>query len=45
MWDAKAPVQTLAWSDGDVLYILTTHEQGVKISQEDLLAIAESITQ
>lgn len=44
-WDASAPVQTLAWRAGDVLYIITTYEQNIKISQADLLAIAESITQ
>ena len=44
-WDATAPVQNLAWRSGDMLYIITTHEQGVKISQEDLIAIAESIMQ
>ena len=44
-WDATAPVQTLAWRGGDVLYTLTTHEQGTRISRKDLIAIAESITQ
>jgi hypothetical protein len=42
-WDAKAPVQTLAWRGGDVLYMITTYEQGPKIPQGDLMAIAESI--
>ena len=45
LWDATAPVQTLAWRGGDVLYTLTTHEQGTRISRKDLIAIAESITQ
>ena len=44
-WDAAAPVQTLAWRGGDVLYVLATYEQGIKISHEDLVAIAESIEQ
>jgi len=45
LWDATAPVQTLAWRAGDVLYIITTQEQNIRISQADLIAIAESITQ
>jgi hypothetical protein len=44
LWDATAPVQTLAWRDGDVLYIITTFEQNIKISREDLIRTAESIT-
>jgi len=44
-WDATAPVQTLAWRGGNVLYTLTTHEQGTRISRKNLIAIAESITQ
>jgi hypothetical protein len=43
-WDPDAPVQNLAWRDGDVLYSITTYEQNVKISQAELLAVAESIT-
>jgi hypothetical protein len=42
-WDASAPVQTLTWRDGDVLYTITTHEQNTRISTRELLAIAESI--
>jgi hypothetical protein len=42
-WDATASVQTLSWRKGDVLYIITTHEQNVRISRSDLLVIAESI--
>jgi len=42
-WDASAPVQTLAWRAGDVLYIITTYEQNTRISRVDLVAIAESI--
>ncbi len=44
LWDATVPVQTLAWQAGDVLYIISTHEQNIKISKAELLAIAESIT-
>jgi hypothetical protein len=44
LWDATAPVQTLAWRADDVLYIITTYEQNIKIPQADLIAIAESIT-
>ncbi len=42
-WDASAPVQTLTWRAGDVLYIITTHEQNTRISQTELVAIAESV--
>ncbi len=42
-WDDSAPVQNLAWRAGDVLYVITTHEQNTRISKADLLAIAESI--
>jgi hypothetical protein len=45
LWDSSAPVQTLAWQANDVLYIITTHEQGPRISQADLIRIAESLTQ
>jgi hypothetical protein len=44
LWDATAPVQTLAWRADDVLYIITTYEQNIKIPRADLIAIAESIT-
>lgn len=44
LWDDTAPVQTLAWHDGDVLYIITTQEQNIRISRADLIGIAESIT-
>jgi len=44
LWDDTAPVQTLAWRDGDVLYIITTQEQNIRISRADLIGIAESIT-
>jgi hypothetical protein len=44
-WDATAPVQTLTWRDGGVLYIITTHEQNIKIPQAELITIAESMTQ
>ncbi len=44
LWDDTAPVQTLAWRAGDVLYIITTHEQNTRISQAKLIGIAESIT-
>ena len=44
-WDATAPVQHLAWRDGGVLYFISTHEQSTEISQDDLLAIAESLGQ
>jgi hypothetical protein len=42
-WDAAAPVQTFTWRNGDVLYVITTHEQNARISRADLLAVAESI--
>ena len=42
-WDAAAPEQALAWRAGDVLYVITTHEQGTRLSTAELLAIAESI--
>jgi hypothetical protein len=44
-WDRAKPIQTLAWRGGEVLYVITTHEQGPKISQADLIATAESIAQ
>jgi len=44
LWDDTAPVQTLAWRAGDVLYVITTHEQNIRIPQAELIDIAASIT-